>query len=136
MIVGPFDNTGKAGFPARYDPEADQSAPLNLTRDYDGKDRRPVRWRLLPAASPYGWVDLGAFVRPADQACVYATTFARDTRVKAPGTRTVTLYAGAAGAVRLLWNGAEVLVDVKSSTVISTPTDSPPPSRSGTGGTA
>ncbi len=113
MLVGPFDNDGKSGFGNRFDPEAEQSAPLNLTRDYDGKGHKPVRWRLTPPVSPYGWVDLGAFVRPAEDVCVYATTFVHDARVAAGSTRRVSVWAGAAGAVRLFWNGAEALADEK-----------------------
>jgi cellulose synthase operon protein C len=113
MIIGPFDNDGKSGFSSRYDPEAQQGEPLNLTRDYDGKGHKPVRWRLTPAVSPYGWVDFGSFVRPSEEVCVYATTFVRDARVAAGATRRVTAWTGAAGAVRLFWNGAEAIDDAK-----------------------
>jgi tetratricopeptide (TPR) repeat protein len=113
MLVGPFDNDGKVGLFAEYDPEKEQSQPINLTHDYDGKEHRPVRWRLLPAVSPYGWVDFGAFVRPSEQVCVYAETFVRDTRLKGPASRSITAWAGTAGALRIFWNGAEVLRDEK-----------------------
>jgi len=113
MLAGPFDNDGKAGLAAEYDPEKEQSLPLNLTRDYDGKEHRPVRWRLLPAVSPYGWVDFGVFVRPEEQVCVYAETFVRDVHVKGRAARPVSVWAGAAGALRLFWNGAEILRDEK-----------------------
>jgi tetratricopeptide (TPR) repeat protein len=113
MLAGPFENDGKVGFDAVYDPEKEQQLPLNLTHDYDGKSHRPVRWRLLPSVSPYAWVDFGSFIRPTDQACVYATTFVRDAHAKAPSSRPVTLWAGAAGALRLSWNGVEVLRDDK-----------------------
>src|SRR4029077_8740986 len=87
---------------------------LNITRDYDGKGHRPVRWRLLPpAASPYAWVDFGSFGCPEEQACVYASTFVRDPRVKERTSRPVTVWAGAAGAMRVLWNGVEILRDDK-----------------------
>ncbi|HEX4628331.1 MAG TPA: hypothetical protein VH137_06020, partial [Gemmatimonadales bacterium] len=114
VIVGPFDNDGRAGLDAAYDPEKEQELPLNITRDYDGKSHRPVRWRLLPpAASPYAWVDFGSFVRPEEQACVYASTFVRDARVKEHTSRPVTVWAGAAGGIRVFWNGVEVLRDDK-----------------------
>jgi transglutaminase-like putative cysteine protease/predicted Zn-dependent protease len=111
MMLGPFDNDGKVGFLADLDAEHDLDAPLNLARDYDGKEHRPVRWRLLPPASPYGWVDFGVFVRPAEQVCVLAETFVRDARVKARGTRAVSVWAGAAGAMRVSLNGDEILRD-------------------------
>jgi tetratricopeptide (TPR) repeat protein len=114
MIVGPFENDGKAGFDSTYDPEKEEELPINLTRDYAGKDHKPVRWRALPAASsPYGWVDFGAFVRPAEQSCVYATTFVRDARVTGSATRSVSVWAGATGALRLVWNGSPILRDDK-----------------------
>jgi cellulose synthase operon protein C len=113
MIVGPFDNDGKAGFDTTYDPEKEQELPINLTRDYSGKDHKPARWRMLPAASPYGWVDFGAFLRPAEQSCVLATTFVRDARAKGPGLRAISIWAGATGALRIYWNGASVLRDDK-----------------------
>jgi tetratricopeptide (TPR) repeat protein len=113
MLVGPFENDGKVGLDTAYDPEKEQELPLNLTHDYDGKNRKPVRWRLLPAASPYGWVDFASFVRPVEQSCVYATTFVHDARVKQPGARAVSVWAGAAGAVRIFWNAVEILRDEK-----------------------
>jgi tetratricopeptide (TPR) repeat protein len=113
MIVGPFENDGKAGFANVFEPEKEQGMPINLTRDYEGKDHRLVRWRLLPAVSPYGWVDFGSFVRPAEQACVYATTFVRDSRVSHGATRKVSIWAGATGALHLFWNGASLLRDDK-----------------------
>jgi cellulose synthase operon protein C len=113
MSVGPFENDGKAGFDNTYEPEKEQDLPVNLTRDYDGKDHRPVRWRMLPHVSPYGWIDFGAFVRPAEQACVYATTFVRDSRLKGGAGRPISIWAGATGALRLFWNGASILRDDK-----------------------
>ncbi len=113
MFVGPFDNDGKAGFSTAYDPEKEQDLPLNLTRDYEGKDHRAVRWRMLPVVSPFGWVDFSAMLRPTEQSCVYATTFARDVRVKGEATETISVWAGATGALELLWNGARILRDDK-----------------------
>ena len=113
MLVGPFDNEGKGGLPTAFDPEREQEVPLDLTRDYDGKDHKPVRWRPLPAVSPYGWTDLGVFVRPAESSCSYLTTFVRDEKVAKGGTRPVSVWAGATGALRLFWDGVEILRDDK-----------------------
>jgi cellulose synthase operon protein C len=113
MLVGPFDNEGKAGLATAYDPEKELEVPLDLLRDYDGKDHKPVRWRLLPAVSPYGWTDVGVFVRPAEGTCSYLTTFARDAHLTGAATRDVTVWAGATGAMRLFWNGVEILRDDK-----------------------
>jgi tetratricopeptide (TPR) repeat protein len=113
MSVGPFENDGKVGLDTAYEPEKELELPLNLTRDYDGKDHRPVRWRLLPDVSPYGWTDLGVFVRPSEQSCVYVTTFVRDARVPSQGSHAISVWAGATGALRVFWNGIEMLRDEK-----------------------
>jgi cellulose synthase operon protein C len=111
MLVGPFDNDGKAGLGTPYDPEKELEFPLDLVRDYDGKDHKPVRWRMLPTVSPYGWTDFGVFVRPAEQTCSYVSTFVRDPRLKGKASRVVSVWAGATGALRVFWNGAEILRD-------------------------
>ncbi len=113
IAVGPFENDGKVGLDAAYDPEKEQELPLNLTHDYDGKNHKPVRWRLLPPVSPYGWVDFGSFVRPTEQSCVYASTFVRDSRVKLHASRPVSVWVGAAGALRVFWNAVEIVRDDK-----------------------
>jgi tetratricopeptide (TPR) repeat protein len=113
MLVGPFDNEGKSGHGTAYDPEKEQQVPLDLVRDYDGKDHKPVRWRLLPAVSPYGWTDVGVFVRPAESTCSYLTTFVQDSKLAANASRPITVWAGSTGALRLFWNGTEILRDDK-----------------------
>jgi transglutaminase-like putative cysteine protease/Flp pilus assembly protein TadD len=113
MMLGPFDNDGKAGFSTQYEPEAEVAQPLNLAHEYDGKDHRAARWRALPAVSPYAWVDFGAFIRPLENVCVYVTTFVRDARIPARGSRAVSIWTGATGAERVLWNGQEALTDDK-----------------------
>ena len=113
LIIGPFENDGKSGFDETYEPEKQQSDPISLTHDYEAKEHKLVRWRALPPVAPYGWVDLGGFVRPSEQVCVYASTFVRDARGSAAGARPVTVWAGSAGALKLYWNGAPVLRDDK-----------------------
>ncbi len=116
LVVGPFDNEGKAGFDRAFGPEEERARPIVLGHAYDGKER-PVRWRVAPDVSPFGWLDLGVFVRPSEKSCVYASTFARDARAKSDGkaapARPISIWAGSAGAVRVWWNGAEVLRDPK-----------------------
>jgi tetratricopeptide (TPR) repeat protein len=113
MLVGPFDNEGKGGHATAFDPEKEQQVPLDVVRDYDGKDHKPVRWRLLPAVSPYGWTDVGVFVRPAESTCSYLTTFVQDAKMAAKASRPITVWAGSTGAIRLFWNGTEILRDDK-----------------------
>ena len=111
LVVGPFDNEGKSGLDRAFGPE-DQSEPATLTRAYDGKER-PVHWRAAPATSPYGWFDMGALLRPTEKTCGYAATYVRDERLKKGGSRPISLWVGSAGAVRVWWNGKEVLRDEK-----------------------
>ncbi len=109
MALGPFDNENKAGFSRAFGPDLEPGLPLEMGRTYDGKER-PVRWRLPPATAAYGWLDLGELVRPREGVCVYATTFVRaKAGTRAP--RKVSLWAGAAGAFRVWWNGEAVLED-------------------------
>jgi tetratricopeptide (TPR) repeat protein/transglutaminase-like putative cysteine protease len=117
LVVGPFDNEGKGGFDRAFGPEDDRMQPVSLARGYDGKER-PVRWRVAPSVSPFGWFDLGVFLRPAEKSCGYATTFVRDGRSqKAPKgivpARPISIWAGSAGAMKIWWNGAEVIKDEK-----------------------
>ena len=111
LVVGPFDNEGKSGLDRAFGPE-DRSEPATLTRAYDGKER-PVHWRVSPATSPYGWFDMGALLRPTEKTCGYAATYVRDDRLKKGASRPISLWVGSAGAMRLWWNGKEVLRDEK-----------------------
>ncbi|HEU4537629.1 MAG TPA: hypothetical protein VFS00_26095, partial [Polyangiaceae bacterium] len=117
LVLGPFDNEGGEGLGASFGPERDLEAPL-AGKSYAGKERG-VTWRLSPPIFPYGWVDLGSFLRPSEKVCAYATTFVRaeaGAGGKAGGEpltkpRAATVWAGAAGAFRAYWNGREVLAD-------------------------
>jgi tetratricopeptide (TPR) repeat protein/transglutaminase-like putative cysteine protease len=111
IVVGPFDNEGKTGLSRPFGPEEDIADPLNIGRTYDGKERA-VRWRSPPDVSPYGWVDAGAWVRPAEKVCAYATTFVKDAN-DSQKARPMSIWAGAGGAFKVFWNGAEVMRDEK-----------------------
>ncbi len=114
MSVGPFDNEGKTGFDKAYGPEEERLRPPDLSRAYTGKERS-VRWRVVPKVSPFGWVDIGVIERPTEKICGYLSTYVRDPRTKGKGgaMRPVSIWAGSAGAMRVFWNGAEVLKDAK-----------------------
>ncbi|MFO0678233.1 MAG: DUF3857 domain-containing protein [Polyangiaceae bacterium] len=113
LVVGPFDNEGKAGLATDHGPELEQLAPIVVGKSYPGKER-PVRWRSVPAVSPYGWFDFGVFLRPDTNVCGFATTFVRDSRTKEKrAARPVSVWAGSAGAMRVFWNGDEVIRDEK-----------------------
>jgi len=113
MSVGPFDNEGKTGLLMPYGPEEDRQIAPSILRAYDGKERT-VRWRVVPATSAFGWLDFGALIRPTEKVCGYVTTFVRDGRPGGgapPRERPISLWAGSAGAMRVYWNGEEVLRD-------------------------
>jgi tetratricopeptide (TPR) repeat protein len=108
IAVGPFDNEGKAGFAVEHGPELDFTRAIIPGRAYTGKER-PVRWRTVPAvAFPYGWLDTGALLRPAQHACVYVSTFVQDTQHP---ERSLTVWVGTSGAFKLFFNGQLVLED-------------------------
>jgi transglutaminase-like putative cysteine protease/predicted Zn-dependent protease len=104
-VVGPFDNEGKNGFAATHGPEEERSAPWIDGVSYLGKER-DVSWRAYEHASPLPFVDLGARLRPSANVCAYAETFVSFERGE-----TRSLWVGAAGAVRVWWNGQPVLED-------------------------
>ncbi len=109
LVLGPFDNEGKAGYARVFDPEAQLDQPLDMQHGYEGKER-PVRWRVVPDVYSYGWVDLGDLVRPSEKICVYATTFVM-AQGSAKQTRPAGLWLGASGAIKAYWNGEEVAAD-------------------------
>lgn len=107
LVVGPFDNEGKAGSAADLGPELDLAEPLSTARAYDGKERT-VRWRVAPNVYPYGWLDFGDLVRPQEKVCAFATTFVR---AKSGKAERASLWIGATGAFKAYLNGAPVLAD-------------------------
>ena len=109
LVVGPFDNEGKAGLDQVFEPEAELLAPITPGRAYSGKER-PVRYRAVANAFPFGWLDASALVRPETKVCIYATTFVRDDKLTT-GTRKVRAYVGVGGSFKLFWNGQESLMD-------------------------
>ncbi|MEO8180617.1 MAG: DUF3857 domain-containing protein [Deltaproteobacteria bacterium] len=106
LVLGPFDNTGKSGFgDASQGPESELAEPIAWGRGYPGKDGRQVRWRVVPPAFPYGWVDAGALLRPRQQMCAFFATYVAQAELKR--RRPISLWVGTRGAYRLFWNGVE-----------------------------
>jgi transglutaminase-like putative cysteine protease/tetratricopeptide (TPR) repeat protein len=108
LVVGPFDNEGKAGFGQPYAPELALDRPITSTESYPGKER-PVRWRAVPRAFPYGYIQVSALLRPETSVCAYASTFVSEQGLKK--ARPISVFVGAGGAYKLFWNGHEVLSD-------------------------
>ncbi len=107
LVVGPFDNEGKAGLGQVFQPELELAEPIVPGRAYSGKER-PVRWREVPDVFPYGWVDLGSLLRPQQRMCGYLTSFVRS---RAGKPRTISAWVGVGGSFKLFWNGRQVLAD-------------------------
>jgi len=106
LVVGPFDNEGKAGLDVAYGPELTLDGPIVPGRAESGKER-PVRWRVIPREFTHGVVSFGSLLRPEQKICAYATTFvrARDEK-KSMGTASV--WIGTGGAFKAFWNGREI----------------------------
>lgn len=119
IVTGPFDNEGKNGLDRQFGPEEEIADPLSMTRTYDGKERQ-VGNRIAPDVFPYGWVDLGAMMRPNENVCGYATTFVRyrpseDAKRGGAreGARRFSIWFGSSGAAKVFFDGAVVLEDSK-----------------------
>lgn len=114
VVAGPFDNEGKSGLDRSFGPEDEIADALSMVRTYDGKERS-VQNRIAPDVFPYGWVDLGAMVRPQENVCAYATTFVRRVPGKghADDARPFSAWFGASGAAKLFFDGVEVAKDPK-----------------------
>jgi transglutaminase-like putative cysteine protease len=104
-VIGPFDNEGKAGFDKPTPVEDKRMEAPDLQAQFPGRER-PVAWRDLPEVTRNGFVPFGALMRPLENVCGLAETF-----VKSERARPLTLWVGAGGAVKVYWNGAEVLRD-------------------------
>ncbi len=109
LVVGPFDNEGKAGFDQLFGPDDHPEEPIIPGRAYSGKER-PVRYRKLPAVFKYGWIDLGHVFRPTSHICGHLTTYVYGTKKEdADRARPITLWMGSDGAHRVSFNGQVVI---------------------------
>ncbi len=73
-LVGPFDNSDKAGFDQAYPPEVE----LDLTHTYKGKDG-DVTWQTHTTEDEYGTVDLNVAMGKHKGAICYAHTIFHST---------------------------------------------------------
>lgn len=107
LVLGPFDNEGKAGLDVDFGPESQLSEPIVPGRGFDGKERL-IRWRQVPRdAFPYGWLDGNTLFRPEQYVCYYATSFVTN----AEGARKASLWLGTSGSFKLFVNGTQLLTD-------------------------
>jgi hypothetical protein len=99
MLVGPFDNTGGAGFRQTFPPEK----TIDLAGTYMGKGGATLRWTEHTTADPYGVVDLNKALGKHPGAVAYAFT-----AVRAPGERPVQIRVGSENAVQIFLNGRRI----------------------------
>jgi hypothetical protein len=99
LLIGPFDNTGGAGFARMYPPEQH----VDLAARLDGKKGLPLAWKDHACADVYGKVDLNQAVGKHMGAVAYA--FAA---VQAPAELPVEIRAMSNNAVKILLNGKEI----------------------------
>lgn len=107
LVLGPFDNEGKAGDRATLAPEADLGVRADPDKPYAGKagSERPVKWRpIAPRLLAQGMVPLDAVLRPDQHVLAYATTY-----VKADKPGWVAVRAGSSGAIKVWLNAGLVL---------------------------
>jgi hypothetical protein len=99
LLLGPFDNTGGAGFQRVFPPEKH----VDLAATYHGKGGATLRWVGHRTADPYGVVDLNKALGRHKGAAAYAFT-----AVSSPTRQAVEIHAGSDNAVKIFLNGKEV----------------------------
>ena len=103
-ILGPFQDNG-AGLMRREGPEAPGESWTN-TKARFAWGVYDVAWRrTLPASSTARGVPLDLYIHPRAESCTYLAT-----RVAVPAAhQPFFVHVAAAGAVRLIWDGADVV---------------------------
>jgi hypothetical protein len=99
MIVGPFDNSGGAGYSKVFPPE--KGVDLKMT--FLGKGSAPLRWQRHVTTAPLGLVDLNQAIGKLKGVTAYALA-----TVVSSAERTVEIRAASNNAVRIYLNGQEV----------------------------
>ena len=94
LIIGSFDNEGRAGFDEVFLPEEE----IDFNKTYEGKER-DVKWRRLQIRPKFGKLDLRALLRPNEKVAAYALTF-----VYSPFHQAISLRVGSSGAIKVWLN--------------------------------
>jgi hypothetical protein len=98
-LLGPFDNSGGAGFARVYPPEQ-RIDPAGAGK---GKKDAELRWTRFTTSDSYGLVDLNKAIGKNMGALAYA--FAA---VESPAARPVEIRVGSNNAVKIFLNGKEL----------------------------
>lgn len=95
-LIGPFDNTDRAGFDTVYPPELG----IDLSAEYPGKGGSPVKWQAYATPDDYGKVDFNQPFGPLKQVTGYAYT-----EFTAAEARDAQLRLGCKNAWKVWFNG-------------------------------
>lgn len=106
-LLGPFDNTDRAGFDTAWPPETG----VDLDASYTGAGGATIRWKAYEPGST-GYVDLARAIRPDD---VPGVAYAYRT-MESDTDKTVQISLGSNDGVKLWLNG-ELLLSSKTSRV-------------------
>jgi hypothetical protein len=101
-ILGPFQDGG-TGLTSREGPEANGERWTDAHARY-AWGVYDVTWRrVLPASATARGVPLDLYIAPRSESCTYLAS-----RVTVPTARPLVLHVGSTGAIRLVWDGADV----------------------------
>lgn len=96
QVIGPFDNTDRAGFAKVFPPEE----TIDLSASYPGKENKMVAWSPYTTSDDYGMVNLNQPYSPLKQVVGYAYT-----EYEAPAARRAELRLGCKNAWKIWLNG-------------------------------
>jgi hypothetical protein len=99
LVIGPFDNTGGAGFKKAFPPEK----KVDLSAACKGKKDKDLRWIEHQTALAYGLVDLNKALGKNLGATAYGLAL-----VDSPKERPVQIRVGSNNAIKLFLNGREI----------------------------
>ena len=95
-VIGPFENTDRAGFATVFPPEKERK----FDAEYEGKDEAAAKWSDFQTADDFGMVDINKAYGTLKEATAYAvTTFESDS------ARPVELRLGCKNAWKIWLNG-------------------------------
>lgn len=95
-VIGPFDNTERAGFDTEFPPEKE----LNFDAEYAGKGEEKVNWVDFQTADPFGMVDVNKAYGALKETTAYAFT-----EFESDSARPVELRLGCKNAWKVWLNG-------------------------------
>jgi hypothetical protein len=99
LVLGPFDNSKRAGFQNVYPPEK----AIEVNAQFAGKDGKLIRWQELNTSKPLGLVDFNEAIGKLRDTVGYGYTV-----LTSDAERPVDVRVGSNNAVRIWLNGKEI----------------------------